>query len=198
MFLAGYCLEQPVADGAHDRDRLRRRRRDGGAGEHRCAIASRACRRRQAALEGAREVGFTVLSISVSLIAVFIPILLMGGIVGRLFREFAVDAVGRDLVSLLVSLTTTPMMCALLLRARKHGAGEPGAASRAATAAGGARVRAGMPARLRRGRLDVAPLRHARLGIGMIVLLRGDDRPQRLPLRHRFPRVSSRGRTQDA
>ena len=72
--------------------------------------------RRQAALEGAREVGFTVLSMSLSLIAVFIPILLMGGIVGRLFREFAVVLSVAILISLLVSLTTTPMMCARLLR----------------------------------------------------------------------------------
>jgi multidrug efflux pump len=72
--------------------------------------------RRQAALEGAREVGFTVLSMSVSLIAVFIPILLMGGIVGRLFREFAVVLSVAIIVSLIVSLTTTPMMCSLLLR----------------------------------------------------------------------------------
>ena len=78
----------------------------------------------EAALLGAKEIGFTVISISISLIAVFIPILLMGGIVGRLFREFAVTlslAIG---VSLLVSLTTTPMMCAKLLRSpaeEKHG-----------------------------------------------------------------------------
>ena len=65
----------------------------------------------QAALEGAKEVGFTVLSMSFSLIAVFIPILLMGGIVGRLFREFAVTLSIAILVSLLVSLTVTPMMC---------------------------------------------------------------------------------------
>ena len=70
-----------------------------------------------AALKGAREVGFTVLSMSLSLIAVFIPILLMGGIVGRLFREFAVTLSAAILVSLVVSLTTTPMMCARLLRA---------------------------------------------------------------------------------
>ncbi len=73
----------------------------------------------QAALKGAQEVGFTVLSISVSLVAVFLPIMLMGGIVGRLFREFAVvlsTAIG---VSLLVSLTTTPMMCSRLLRHRR-------------------------------------------------------------------------------
>src|SRR5262249_44489203 len=69
-----------------------------------------------ASLEGAREVGFTVLSMSVSLVAVFLPILLMGGIVGRLFREFAATlsiAIG---MSLLVSITTTPMMCARFLR----------------------------------------------------------------------------------
>ena len=70
----------------------------------------------QAALLGAREVGFTVISISLSLIAVFIPILLMGGIVGRLFREFAVTLSLAIMVSLAISLTTTPMMCALFLR----------------------------------------------------------------------------------
>jgi multidrug efflux pump len=72
--------------------------------------------RRAAALLGAKEVGFTVVTISLSLIAVFIPILLMGGIVGRLFREFAVTLSMAILVSLVISLTTTPMMCALLLR----------------------------------------------------------------------------------
>ena len=75
-----------------------------------------------AALAGAREVGFTVLSMSLSLIAVFIPILLMGGIVGRLFREFAVVLSAAILISLLVSLTTTPMMCAALLRRGAPGA----------------------------------------------------------------------------
>jgi len=69
-----------------------------------------------AALEGAKEIGFTVVSISVSLVAVFIPILSMGGIVGRLLREFAVTLSVAIGVSLLVSLTTTPMMCARLLR----------------------------------------------------------------------------------
>jgi len=71
---------------------------------------------RQAALDGAREIGFTVVSISLSLIAVFIPILLMGGIVGRLFREFAIVLSAAILVSMVVSLTTTPMMCAALLK----------------------------------------------------------------------------------
>jgi len=77
-----------------------------------------------AALKGAREIGFTVLSISISLVAVFIPILLMGGIVGRLFREFAVTLSVAILVSLAISLTTTPMMCSRLLKPRyeeKHG-----------------------------------------------------------------------------
>jgi multidrug efflux pump len=69
-----------------------------------------------AALRGAREVGFTVLSMSLSLIAVFIPLLLMGGIVGRLFQEFAITLSVAIMVSLVVSLTTTPMMCARLLR----------------------------------------------------------------------------------
>ncbi len=72
-----------------------------------------------AALRGAKEVGFTVLSMSISLIAVFLPILLMGGIVGRLFREFAVTLSVAILVSLVVSLTTTPMMCAYLLKPKK-------------------------------------------------------------------------------
>jgi multidrug efflux pump len=73
-----------------------------------------------AALKGASEIGFTVLSISISLIAVFIPILLMGGIVGRLFREFAVALSVAILMSLLISLTTTPMMCARLLKPHGH------------------------------------------------------------------------------
>jgi multidrug efflux pump len=70
--------------------------------------------RREAALRGAREVGFTVLSMSLSLIAVFVPILLMGGLVGRLFREFAMTLSVAILISLVVSLTTTPMMCAYI------------------------------------------------------------------------------------
>jgi multidrug efflux pump len=79
---------------------------------------------RDAALIGAKEIGFTVVSISVSLVAVFIPILLMGGIVGRLFREFAVTLAVAIFVSMLVSLTTTPVMCAYLFKphaAERHG-----------------------------------------------------------------------------
>jgi multidrug efflux pump len=76
----------------------------------------------QAALKGAKEIGFTVLSISTSLVAVFIPLLLMGGIVGRLFREFAVTLAVAIVVSMVVSLTTTPAMCAHLLRRQEsHG-----------------------------------------------------------------------------
>jgi len=71
-----------------------------------------------AAIAGSREVGFTVLSMSLSLVAVFIPILLMGGIVGRLFHEFSVTLSVAVLISLLVSLTTTPMMCSRLIRRR--------------------------------------------------------------------------------
>jgi multidrug efflux pump len=77
-----------------------------------------------AALKGAEEIGFTVFTISISLIAVFIPLLMMGGIVGRLFREFAVTLSTAVFVSMIISLTTTPMMCAYLLRnerAEKHG-----------------------------------------------------------------------------
>jgi multidrug efflux pump len=72
----------------------------------------------ESAITGAREIGFTVLSISVSLVAVFIPILLMGGLIGRLFREFAMVLSIAVMISLVLSLTTTPMMCALLLRSR--------------------------------------------------------------------------------
>ncbi|MCJ2016994.1 efflux RND transporter permease subunit [Methylobacterium sp. E-065] len=77
--------------------------------------------RLQAALIGAREVGFTVISMSLSLIAVFLPILLMGGLVGRIFQEFSVTLSLSILISLVLSLTTTPMMCARLLRAEGHG-----------------------------------------------------------------------------
>ncbi|MFZ6722865.1 multidrug efflux RND transporter permease subunit [Undibacterium sp. Ji49W] len=79
---------------------------------------------REAALKGAREIGFTVVSISLSLVAVFIPLLLMGGVVGRLFREFSVVLSIAILISMLVSLTTTPMMAAVLLK--QHVVKRPG------------------------------------------------------------------------
>ena len=76
--------------------------------------------RLQAALLGAREVGFTVLAMSLSLVAVFLPILLMGGLVGRTFREFALTLSVAIAISLVVSLTTTPMMCAYVLRSERR------------------------------------------------------------------------------
>ena len=90
--------------------------------------------RLQAALLGAREVGFTVLSISLSLVAVFIPLLFMGGQVGRLFREFAVTLSAAVLISLVISLTTTPMMCAWLLQPGIAHEQPPGRLARAARA----------------------------------------------------------------
>ncbi|HTZ69724.1 MAG TPA: efflux RND transporter permease subunit, partial [Acetobacteraceae bacterium] len=75
----------------------------------------------QAALRGSRDVGFTIVSITLSLIAVFLPILLMGGIVGRLFREFAMTLSLAILISMVISLTSTPMLCALFLRQRGGG-----------------------------------------------------------------------------
>ena len=74
-----------------------------------------------AAMKGAQEIGFTVFSISMSLIAVFIPILLMAGIIGRLFREFAVTLATAIVISMIISLTTTPCMCAHVLKARQEG-----------------------------------------------------------------------------
>ena len=76
----------------------------------------------EAALKGAREIGFTIISITFSLVAVFIPVLFMGGVVGRIFREFAVTISVAILVSGVVSLTLTPMLCARILRPEKHGA----------------------------------------------------------------------------
>jgi HAE1 family hydrophobic/amphiphilic exporter-1 len=74
----------------------------------------------QATLKGASEIGFTILTISISLIAVFIPLLLMGGIIGRLFREFAITMTATIVVSAFVALTLSPTMCALFLRDEKH------------------------------------------------------------------------------
>ncbi len=116
--------------------------------------------RYKAAVVGAKEVGFTVVSMSVSLIAVFIPILLMGGIVGRLFREFAVTLCLTIIVSLVISLTTTPMMCARLMRVRP--------AKKAGEAAPATGLIAGM-VRLYGGSLNWV-LRHSFL---MLVVLAG-------------------------
>lgn len=86
--------------------------------EHITRLRERGMLLRQAVLQGTRDIGFTVVAISISLVAVFIPILFMGGVLGRLFHEFAVVMTSAILISLLVSLTTTPMMCALLLPAQ--------------------------------------------------------------------------------
>jgi multidrug efflux pump len=112
----------------------------------------------EAAIHGAREIGFTVLSITVSLVAVFIPILLMGGLVGRLFREFAVTLSVAIGISMLVSLTLTPMMCAWLLRPAGAGRGQ-GADG---TGAGHAGPEQGLVVR-GYGRLLGIVLRHPRL-----------------------------------
>ena len=76
----------------------------------------------RATIEGAGQIGFTVISISLSLMAVFIPLLFMGGIVGRLFREFAVTVTATIAISAVVSLTLTPTLCALFLKAKRPGA----------------------------------------------------------------------------
>ena len=99
---------QSLADGPDDRRRLRRRRRDRHAGEHHAPYRGRRRSPYEAALKGAGEIGFTIVSISVSLIAVLIPLLLMSGIIGRLFREFAVTLAMTIIVSAIVSLTLTP------------------------------------------------------------------------------------------
>ena len=81
----------------------------------------------EAALKGSREIGFTIVSITFSLIAVFIPVLLMGGIVGRVFREFAVTIAIAIVLSGFVSLTLTPMLCARVLRGHHEGEREEAA-----------------------------------------------------------------------
>ncbi len=126
----------------------------------------------EAALKGAQEVGFTVLTISVSLVAVFIPILLMGGIVGRLFREFAVVLSTAILVSLVISLTATPMMCSRLLR--HHQPAEHGWFYQASERMF-ARVLAGYEQSLRR------VLRHPAITLGVLL---AHHRPEHLSVCH--------------
>ena len=108
--------EQSHADGADDLDRLRRRRRHRHDRKHHALYRSRAITRWRRRSKVRQQIGFTILSLTVSLIAVLIPLLFMGDIVGRLFREFAVTLSVTILVSAVVSLTLTPMMCAKLLR----------------------------------------------------------------------------------
>jgi len=117
----------------------------------------------QAALDGAREIGFTILSISVSLIAVFIPLFLLSGVVGLLFREFAVTVAVSIVVSVFVSLTLTPMMCARLLKGREEHGKTPGRVSAALE-----RLLDGLVAAYDRG-LIVA-LRHRRITLAVMLL----------------------------
>ena len=138
--------------------------------------------RMQAALIGAREVGFTVISISLSLVAVFLPILLMGGIVGRLFREFAITLSMAVVISLFISLTTTPMMCAFSCRVRPIDSRlvlsrDRGAASTRCTL--------------------LSPHARRRAAPSAVVALVAvfDDRPQRLAVQRRSPTACSPRRT---
>src|SRR5205814_4946600 len=111
----------------------------------------------EAALKGSREIGFTVLSISCSLIAVFIPLLLMGGIIGRLFREFALTVTAAIAISALVSLTLAPMLCSRFMH---HETGEHGRIYRV--------IEAGFDAMLSfyRSTLDIV-LRHQPITLGL-------------------------------
>ena len=171
MYLLRLQPRQPVADGAHHLDRLRGGRRDRGDREHHPLPRSRACRPSRRRCAERAEIGFTVLSISISLVAVFIPILLMGGIVGRLFREFAVTLSIAIVVSMVVSLTTTPMMCAKLLRPEtdeSHGSLLPRRASASSTARW-LDTRCGLSWVLRHSRLTLA-------------IAARDARTQRLPV----------------
>ena len=124
----------------------------------------------EATLVGSREIGFTVLSMSISLIAVFIPLLFMGGIVGRLFREFAVTLSVAVAISLVVSLTTTPMLCARLLHSERGG-------RTAGSTAGGARVRTACSRGYDRSLWWV--LRHWAVTLAILLV---DRRPELVPL----------------
>jgi HAE1 family hydrophobic/amphiphilic exporter-1 len=140
-----------------------------------------------AAIKGAREIGFTIVSISISLVAVFIPVLLMGGVVGRIFNEFAVVVTVAILASMFVSLTLTPMLCSRLLRVERRPKAKAGAEA-PSTAFGGP------PPPLRRGGSAAVPIDpppftgegdHAKRGGGGF-FLRNYDRMLRVCLRFRF------------
>ena len=113
----GILHQQSVADGAGDLRRLRSRRRHGSVMIENCfRNLEKGMNPVQAAMEGARQIGFTVVSISISLIAAFIPLLFMTGVIGRVFREFSVTLVFAIAISMVVSLTLTPMICAHFVR----------------------------------------------------------------------------------
>ena len=116
MAPAGLRPRQSVADGADRRHRLRGGRRDRDDRERGALHRSTACRRWRPRIAAPAQIGFTIVSLTVSLIAVFIPLLFMTGVVGRLFSEFAVTLSVAVVVSAVVSLTLTPMMCGRLLR----------------------------------------------------------------------------------
>jgi multidrug efflux pump len=123
---AGLQLEQPHLDGLDHFHRLRGGRRHRDDREHHALHRRRRGSRCRAALKGSEQIGFTIISLTISLIAVLIPLLFMGDIVGRLFREFAVTLSVTILVSAVVSLTLTPMMCAKLLKHKPEaGQGPP-------------------------------------------------------------------------
>ena len=113
---AGIQPRQPLADGVHDFDRFRGGRRDRDDREHLRVIMEMGDTPMEAAFKGSAEIGFTIVSLTVSLIAVLIPLLFMADIVGRLFREFAVTLAVTIIFSAFVSLTLTPMMAARILK----------------------------------------------------------------------------------
>ena len=116
MYPLGYQHRQPVADGADAVGRLRRRRRHRHAGEHRPPHGDGRAAAARPRSTARSEIGFTILSMTLSLAAVFIPVLFMPGILGRLFHEFAVTICVAILISGFVSLSLTPMLCSRFLR----------------------------------------------------------------------------------
>ncbi len=116
MYPFGYSLDNLSLMALDPVRRLRRRRRDRHAGKHLAPHGDGQVARLQATFDGAREIGFTIVSMTLSLAAVFIPVLFMGGIIGRLLHEFAVTIVSAVLVSGFVSLSLTPMLCSRMLK----------------------------------------------------------------------------------
>ena len=124
MYLFGYSLDNLSLDGADHLRGLRRRRRHRHDREHRALHRGRRHAPFEAALKGAGQIGFTIISITFSLIAVFIPLLFMSGIVGRLFHEFAMTVSIAVVASAFIALTLTPMMCSLFLSREQRPAAE--------------------------------------------------------------------------
>ena len=137
----------------------------------------------EAALQGSKEIGFTVLSMSTSLVAVFIPILMMGGILGRIFREFAITLSVAVAISLVVSLTATPMMCAKLLKPHQRNKREKWPEPHSA-----ARIR------LDGGWICQHPALGAEKSSAHALPSAGYGLPGGLSVRRSFPRASSRSR----